>query len=127
MIFLSAAKPPTFSVFGPFYLFEESEGRLKCEPDAAPKPTFKWYFTPKGGDESQITIGQAGYRILSDGTLVIDKVTKQDAGQYRCWASNSIGTDQATAEATILRKNMIRLINTLRFVGSICQAQQLGK
>ncbi|KAL9959377.1 hypothetical protein ACROYT_G032696 [Oculina patagonica] len=101
------AKPPTFSVFGPFYLFEDSEGRLKCEPDAAPPPTFKWYFTPKGGAESQITIGQAGYRILSDGTLVIDKVTKQDAGQYRCWAKNFLNFTQATAEATVLQKTTI--------------------
>ncbi|KAJ7375706.1 ATP-dependent DNA helicase chl1, partial [Desmophyllum pertusum] len=28
------AKAPTFPSFGPFYLFKESKGRLKCQPDA---------------------------------------------------------------------------------------------
>ena len=74
---------------------------MKCEPDAAPPPEFRWF---KDGKE----IDQAGYRILSDGTLVIDKVTKQDKGQYRCWAKNFLDDAEATAPAYILSKYMLR-------------------
>ena len=102
IFFLSAAKKPEFGPFGPFYLFEGSEGRLKCEPEAAPPPEFKWY---KG--DTEITAGQPGYRMLSDGTLVIDEVTKDDAGQYRCWAKNFMGTASATAPAFILSKDVL--------------------
>ena len=39
-----SAKKPTFDpTSGPFYLFKNSQGVLKCEPEAAPPPTFKWY------------------------------------------------------------------------------------
>lgn len=101
--FFSAAKKPEFGSFGPFYLFEGSEGRLKCEPDAAPPPEFRWF---KG--DKEITAGESGYKMLSDGTLVIDQVTKDDAGQYRCSANNFMGSASATALANILSKDVLK-------------------
>lgn len=96
--------------FGPFYLYKDREARLKCQPDAAPRPTIWWY---KGG--SEITTG-ARYKVESDGTLVIDKVNKQDAGQYQCRAQNILDEASANASAYVLGKNkgvsaVLNLIN----------------
>ena len=87
--------------FGPFYLFQESEGRLKCDPDAVPRPgLYRWF---KNGTEIIMT---SPYRLESDGTLVISNVQRsRDAGQYKCSAANFLATAEATAEATVLRKD----------------------
>ena len=103
MIFLiSVAIAPTFVEFGPFYLYKDCEARLKCQPEAAPKPTFRWY--TEGG--SEIKTG-ARYTVESDGTLVIDKVNKQDAGQYRCLAQNFLNEASANASAYVLGKQTV--------------------
>lgn len=91
------AKAPSFKKkgFGPFYLFEESVGRLKCDPEAAPRPTFKWY---KGGKE----LNTAPYSVQVDGTLIINNVNRaRDAGEFSCFATNFVGNDTAKADATI--------------------------
>ena len=90
--------PPTFVEFGPFYLYKDREARLKCQPEAAPKPIVRWF---KGG--SEITTG-ARHLVESDGTLLIYKVIKQDAGQYRCRAINFLGEASANASAYVLGK-----------------------
>ena len=90
--------PPSFVKFGPFYLYKDREARLKCQPEAAPLPVFKWY---KGGSE---IIPTAHYIVLPDGTLVIDKVNKQDAGQYQCSAKNFLGEASANASAYVFGK-----------------------
>lgn len=97
-VFISVAMPPTFVEFGPFYLYKDREAKLKCQPEAAPKPTVLWY---KGG--SEIKTG-ARYLVESDGTLVIFKVNKQDAGQYRCCVRNFLGDASANASAYVLGK-----------------------
>ncbi|XP_068714977.1 fibronectin type III domain-containing protein-like [Montipora foliosa] len=83
--------------FGPFYLFQESEGRLKCDPEAAPRPTiFKWY-----KDDIEITPGVT-YQIESDGTLVISNVQRsRDEGRYACYAENFLGDDVAESNAIV--------------------------
>ena len=97
------ALAPSFAKrgFGPFYLFQDSEGRLKCDPDAAPRPnSYRWF---KEGTEINMT---SPYRLKSDGTLVISEVQRnRDAGQYKCSATNILATDEATAEATVLGKD----------------------
>lgn len=99
MIFIFSAKPPTFTSFGPFYLFKDSQGVLKCQPDAAPPPEFRWY---KG--DTEITTG-GRYTVSQDGTLLIKDVTEQDAGQYKCWAKNFLKeTFSPTAPAYVLGK-----------------------
>ena len=105
MIFVSVAKAPTFPSFGPFYLFKESKGRLKCQPDAAPQPKVIW-----SKDKSEITIPALGspsphYEEEQDGTLVINKVTVEDAGSYSCQATNIVGSAKASAPAYVLGKD----------------------
>lgn len=91
--------------FGPFYLFQESEGRLKCDPEAAPRPTvFLWY-----KDDVEITPGVT-YQIESDGTLVIGNVQRsRDQGKYLCYAENFLGNDSAESIAIVYEKTRIIL------------------
>ena len=88
--------------FGPFYLFEETEGRLKCNPKAAPRPNMlKWY---KEGQELQTTTPP--YSVEADGTLVIDTVIRErDTGEYECYAENFLGNDSAKARASVFGKD----------------------
>ena len=103
LIFIFTAKKPSFeSEFGPFYLFKDSEGRLNCEPDAAPQPTYQW---SKGTGNNKIDITDGGrYKSFPNGTLTIANVTKNDEGQYSCKATNIIGSTTATAVASVLGK-----------------------
>ena len=91
------AKAPSFKEkgFGPFYLFEESVGRLNCDPEATPRPTFKWY---KRDEE----LNTAPYSLQLDGTLIINNVNRaRDAGEFSCFAKNFVGSATAKANATI--------------------------
>ena len=109
--FTSTAIAPSFEKkgFGPFYLFKEREGRLKCDPEAAPRPSeFKWY---KDGQQLSIT---GRYSVTADGTLVINKVDRQDAGNYSCYAKNFLGeATSKPASATVFgnyKNSMILLL-----------------
>ncbi|XP_068757831.1 fibronectin type III domain-containing protein-like [Montipora capricornis] len=82
--------------FGPFYLFKGSKGRLECVPEAAPRPTeFRWF-----KDEGPELSG-GRYTVEKNGTLVIDKINSDDAGEYKCSVKNLLGSAAATANATI--------------------------
>ncbi|XP_068757845.1 fibronectin type III domain-containing protein-like [Montipora capricornis] len=111
--------------FGPFYLFQESEGRLKCDPEAAPRPTvFTWY-----KDAVNITPGVT-YQIENDGTLVISNVQRRrDQGKYACYAENFLGSDLAESTAIVYEKTRIilapkdRNVNEGSRVDLRCEAQ----
>ncbi|XP_068738238.1 fibronectin type III domain-containing protein-like [Montipora capricornis] len=91
--------------FGPFYLFQDSEGRLKCDPEAAPRPTvFTWY-----KEDVEITPGVT-YQIESDGTLVISNVQRsRDQGKYACYAESFLGNALAENTAIVYEKTRIIL------------------
>lgn len=93
-------KPPTFVGFGPFYMLNDSEARLRCQPEAVPLPVFRWYH-----EGVEIKTG-ARHRVESDGTLVIFKVNKHDVGHYRCLANNFLDEANATAPAYVFGKYM---------------------
>lgn len=94
-----SAKKPTFDpTSGPFYLFKNSQGVLKCEPEAAPPPTFKWY---RNGAEI-FTGGR--YTVQKDGVLLINDVTDDDAGGYRCVAKNFLAEAEYNGVATVYGK-----------------------
>ena len=99
---------PSFETgFGPFYLFEGTEGRLTCNPKAAPRPSeYKWY-------KGTTLLTSPPYRIEYGefSTLIIDKVDEnQDKGLYTCYAENSLGHAEATAKATVFSENYICLL-----------------
>ena len=83
-------------------MFKDSEGRLNCEPDAVPLPTFKWSKVT-GNNQSEIRSG-GRYKLFSNGTLIIASVTQNDEGQYSCEATNDLGIRNATANASVLGK-----------------------
>ncbi|XP_022777594.1 fibronectin type III domain-containing protein-like [Stylophora pistillata] len=100
-IFFSV-KAPTFSKpLGPFYLFKNSQGVLKCEPDAAPPPTFEWF---RNG--TKITTGRR-YTVQADGVLWINDVTEDDRGEYRCNATNVLATAEDVGTATVYERTRI--------------------
>ena len=91
--------------FGPFYLFKGTEGRLECNPKAAPWPSeYKWY---KG---TTLLTSSPLYRIEHGefSTLIIYKVDEnRDEGPYTCYAENFLGNARETATATVLGENYI--------------------
>ena len=99
---------PSFETgFGPFYLFKGTEGRLTCNPQAAPRPSeYEWY---KG---TTLLTSSPRYRIEHGefSTLIIDKVEKEDEGLYTCYAENVLGNATETANATVLGENFIYIL-----------------
>ncbi|XP_048236575.1 contactin-like [Haliotis rufescens] len=69
-----------------------------CNPEAAPKPDFKW---SRDGRDLGLTEGVMGrLQLLHNGNLLITSVTSGDAGQYTCTATNTEGSD--SSQATLL-------------------------
>ena len=100
---------PSFETgFGPFYLFNGTEGRLTCNAEAAPRPSeYKWY---KG---TTLLTSSPPYRIEHGefSTLIIDKVDEnRDQGSYTCYAENFLGNATETATATVLGENFIYIL-----------------
>jgi hypothetical protein len=87
------------------YAAEQGDVTIKCNPEAAPRPRFVW---KKDGN----VIGSGGHRrILENGNLVINSVSRDDEGLYTCTASNELGMDESRGRLIVLRGP--RLIETL--------------
>lgn len=65
------------------------EAQITCDATGEPTPTIIW-ISPTN---EVITSSSVKYKILHDGTLVINKVTLADQGKYACVARNSAGDD----------------------------------
>uniref|UniRef100_A0A8C6WLR9 Contactin 3b n=1 Tax=Neogobius melanostomus TaxID=47308 RepID=A0A8C6WLR9_9GOBI len=92
------ASPPSFSKSPLRALLKARSGStvtLECKPRAAPPAISLW----KKGNE----ILQRSERItlLSNGTLQIANISKQDAGSYTCIAKNQFGTASTTGKLII--------------------------
>lgn len=61
-----------------------------------PAPKVSWYF-----DENLVSQGTEGFRILQNGTLIIENPTIDDAGIYKCAATNYLGKETATADVRV--------------------------
>lgn len=65
---------------------------FECQAVGEPKPTVRW---SKVGDSLPDHVQVKG------GMLRIDQVTEADAGQYRCTATNDVGSVQSTVVLNI--------------------------
>jgi Immunoglobulin domain len=80
---------------------------IACTAVAYPKPTFVWrrHGFEEQNDESGDIDGQSSDGIANsdrvsfdnDGHLTITDATREDAGDWECTATNSLGTGTATA------------------------------
>ncbi|KAJ8003609.1 hypothetical protein DPEC_G00150120 [Dallia pectoralis] len=71
---------------------------LKCSAKGEPTPLIKW-LTPTN---RAITSSSDKYQVHNDGTLVIQKVQRFDAGNYTCVARNSAGQDSRVTGVDVL-------------------------
>lgn len=70
---------------------------LRCNPEAAPKPTFTW-------KKDNVVIGAGGKRFITEnGNLIIRQLSRDDEGVYTCVAKNQYGTDESRGRLIILR------------------------
>ncbi|XP_041970407.1 contactin [Aricia agestis] len=70
---------------------------LKCNPEAAPKPTFTW-------KKDNIVIGAGGKRFITEtGNLIIRQLSRDDEGVYTCVAKNQYGSDESRGRLIVLR------------------------
>ncbi|XP_037963096.2 contactin [Plutella xylostella] len=70
---------------------------IKCNPEAAPKPTFTW-------KKDNIVIGAGGKRFITEnGNLIIRQISRDDEGIYTCIAKNKYGTDESRGRLLVLR------------------------
>lgn len=78
------------------YAAEGGNVTIKCNPEAAPKPKFVWR-------KDNIVIGSGGKRrILPNGNLIMNHVSRDDAGIYTCAASNMYGQDESRGRLIVL-------------------------
>lgn len=64
---------------------------FSCSATGDPVPSIKWF-------KSQDPIGNdVHFRVLRNGTLVINNVSEQDSGWFTCRATNDAGTGEKRA------------------------------
>jgi len=73
-----------------------SDVRLACAAAADPPPAISWL---KDGDP---VIPSDYFRLVDGGSLRILGLIASDAGMYQCFATNTAGSAQATAELVVL-------------------------
>ncbi|CAM1308016.1 Uncharacterised protein g4740 [Pycnogonum litorale] len=59
-----------------------------CVADGYPKPTLKWF--RQNGNLNTLLLSDRRYRILENGTMVIQNVTEQSTGIYACSVENGV-------------------------------------
>lgn len=99
-IFVLLDMPPSFKKNPVLSVTLAAEGgnvSIRCQPEAAPRPTFIW---KKDGN----LIGSGGRRrVFPDGTLVIQPVSTEDQGVFTCMAQNILGTSESSGWLEVLQ------------------------
>ncbi|GAB1610181.1 contactin-2-like [Argonauta hians] len=79
-----------------------------CNPDAIPKAEITW---SKNGMDLGLTSGQSSGRIqkLLNGNLFISELSRSDAGEYKCTATNNLGSSSDSTRLEIVdRLTLVR-------------------
>ena len=79
---------------GPTFVEENTAVTLpKCHVTGSPTPEVKW---------SKVGGSLPTQSEVEDGALKVVNATKQDAGQYKCEATNSVGSDEAETSVEVI-------------------------
>lgn len=78
--------------------FEAQSAQLKCGAVGKPKPTYAWY------NEAGEQIENSDKFKVDEGLLIIESLSSEDAGEYKCTASNPVGDDHKTAALSVFLK-----------------------
>ncbi|XP_066977999.1 papilin isoform X19 [Macrobrachium rosenbergii] len=106
--------PPRITRIDPQVTAEENYViNLRCETIGVPKPKVTWY---RGNYEVDTEGGSSRFRVLPNGSLQIVNIERSDAGEYRCKATNILGTAEKTTSFTVdVPLRAIIRMNTTQF------------
>ncbi|XP_062988138.1 immunoglobulin superfamily member 10 [Elgaria multicarinata webbii] len=74
---------------------------MKCKAEGRPIPTISWVLANKTYMSESSRWNEA-VSVLTDGTLIIKKVTVYDRGIYTCTANNAAGSDTVTIRLQVI-------------------------
>ena len=78
---------------------------IDCEATGFPLPSITWT-----KEDVNLTTGE-GRIISNNGSLILEQVTKKDAGTYTCKALNTRGSDSQTSQLNVMGKYSIKIID----------------
>ena len=90
-----------------FTINDGSSAVFVCDSLADPEHTISWTFTNNTGAVIELANNKIKYSIVSNdsttrfGELTVMSVDYEDRGVYTCTATNSIGSDRASANLTV--------------------------
>ena len=99
-----------------FTINDGSSAVFVCDALADPEHTISWTFTNNTGAVTAIFIDGNKYSIVANrsntrfGELTVMNVDYEDRGVYTCTATNSIGSDRASANLTVHGEYMSKAI-----------------
>ncbi|XP_067156720.1 hemicentin-1 [Apteryx mantelli] len=106
-VFLTVQEPPRVVISPKNQTFTEgSEVSIRCSATGYPKPTVVWTHN------DMFIIGSNRYRLTPEGTLIIRKAIRKDAGLYGCLASNSAGTEKQTSSLIYIEGPTLTIVQS---------------
>jgi len=110
-----AEEPPRFDVplDDPIYLFKNTQMEIKCKPSGQPIPTTKWQ---KDGQDVDLESAKYSLSGKNPKSLIIENVQESDAGDYTCFAENSVGTGVSSTGTAIVLGIVIDIIHAFMFL-----------
>ncbi|OXB73440.1 UNVERIFIED_CONTAM: hypothetical protein H355_015168, partial [Colinus virginianus] len=83
-----------------FTVLANSDAFIPCEATGNPRPKIEWTKISPG---PSTPVGSSSRRtVLANGTLAIARAALQDGGQYRCTATNALGSAQLLATLAVV-------------------------
>ena len=98
------SEPPVISAGMPSNtsIIENQRLTLACPATGTPLPVITWY-----KENIELTGNELGVRLLSDGSVQLDAVQAEDAGLYKCIATNIAGNHSHIVELSVYCKYFI--------------------